>query len=142
MNEIVEKLKATLQGSPWNLRERVEKLIKELEGTYLPKPLTRPQQNALHLGLKMVADALNLAGLDMRKVLKPEIEIPWTMQSAKDHLFRPIMKTMYSKESTTELSKLEEIDAVWDTMMRFLGQNHHLEYIEFPHDDRIAKLKT
>ena len=70
----------------------------------------------------------------MRAVLKPEIEIPWTTQSVKDYLFRPVMKLMTSKQSTTRLAKIGEIEEIWDTVMRFLGQNHGVEYIPFPND--------
>lgn len=37
---------------------------------------TLTQNRAIHLWFTMLADALNDAGLDMRTVLKPEIEIP------------------------------------------------------------------
>ena len=95
---------------------------------------TLQQNKAAHLGFQLIADALNDSGKDMRVVLKPEIAIPWTRQSVKDHLFRPVMKLMTSKESTTKLEKIGEIEQVWDTVMRFLGENHHIEYIPFPHD--------
>lgn len=100
---------------------------------------TPPQNNALHLGLDFIAKALNDAGFDMRKVLKPEIEIPWSTKSAKDFLFRPVMKMMTGKESTTELSK-QEVSEVWDTLMKFLGEKHHVEYISFPSEESKPKV--
>lgn len=69
----------------------------------------------------MMADELSDAGLDMRKVLKPEVEIPWTKQSVKDHLFRPVMQAMLNKDSTTELTT-QEIDLVFNTVNRHLGK--------------------
>ena len=97
---------------------------------------TLPQNNSLHLGFSQIAQTLNDSGLDMKKVVKPEIDIPWTTQSVKDYLFRPIMKALTSKESTTELNKHEEINLAWETMMRFLMEKHHIEYVEFPHWDK------
>ena len=44
-----------------------------------------PRQNrSLHMWLRMVADDLNNAGLDQRKVLKPEIAIPLAANSKSD----------------------------------------------------------
>jgi len=94
--------------------------------------LTRQQQKALHVGLKLLSEALNDAGLDQRKVLKPSVSIPWTMQSAKDSLFRPIMTAITLKKSTTELDKVQEIEMIWDTLMRHLGEKHEIDYIPFP----------
>jgi hypothetical protein len=96
---------------------------------------TGVQNNSIHLGLQLLADGLNAAGLDMKKVLKQEVDIPWTMDSCKTFLFKPIMKALYGKESTTELDKVGEIDEVWDTMMRFLAQKFNFEHIPFPSED-------
>jgi len=95
-------------------------------------PRTDQQNRGLHKGFDLLAAALNDAGLDMRVVLKPEICIPWTKDSVKNYLYRPIMQAMYDKRSTTELEKQEEPGAVWETMMRFLMEKHHIEYIPFP----------
>jgi len=97
------------------------------------KQRSEQQNRAMHLAFDHLAKALNLAGLDMRIVLKPEINIPWTISSVKEHLFRPIMKAMTSKDSTTELLKSAgEIDTIWETLMRHLMEKHHIEYIAFP----------
>lgn len=93
---------------------------------------TLQQNKALHLGCQLIADALNDAGLDMREVLKPEIEISWTKQSVKEYLFRPVMEKMFIKKSTTKLEKLREIEKIWDVIMRHLGEKFGIEYIQFP----------
>lgn len=108
---------------------------------YTPKPRTSQQNRALHKGCELIATALNDAGLDMRKVLKPNIDIPWTKESVKEHIWRPVQLAMFNKLSTKELSKLSEIDEVWEVVMRFLMQNHHIEYIPFPDDPDPAPLK-
>ena len=100
---------------------------------------TSQQNRALHLDCKLIADALNDAGLDMRVVLKPEIDIPWTTQSVKEFLWKPIQKSMTLKTSTTELSKAEgEFEKIHDVLMRHLGEKHGIEYHEFPHDKEKA----
>lgn len=73
------------------------------------KQRTSRQNNALHLWLSMVAQALNISGRDMRKTLKPEIEIPWTKQTAKDHLWRPVQIAVCGHESTVDPDKIDYI---------------------------------
>ncbi len=90
------------------------------------------QNNALHLGLEFIARELNEKGLDMRKVIKPEIDIPWTTESVKEFLWRPIQKAMTGKKSTTELNKSNEISDIWDVLMRHLGEKFEIEFINFP----------
>lgn len=93
---------------------------------------TGQQNRGLHKGCDLIAETLNAAGLDMRVVLKPEISIPWTTESVKEYIFRPVMRAMTTKSSTTELEKVGEIEAIWETVMRFLMEKHHIEYIPFP----------
>ena len=80
------------------------------------KPRTSAQNRALHLYLTQLADALNEAGLEMRVVLKPEVEIPWNCMSAKEHLWKPVLKAMQNKDSTTEMTTVDptEIKRVID----------------------------
>lgn len=77
---------------------------------------TTLQNKSLHKYCTLLAQALNDAGLDAKKTLKPEIDIPWTPDMVKDLLFRPIMKAMTGKTSTTQLDTVEpsQIHAVLD----------------------------
>ena len=94
--------------------------------------LTRTQQNALHLYFQLVAEALNDAGLDIQKTIeKSPIDIAWSRESVKELLWRPIQKTIYGKQSTTELEKSKEIDAVWENLNRFLA-GLGIESVNFP----------
>lgn len=85
------------------------------------RPRSAQQNNALHKYCGMVADELNERGLDMRKVLKPEVEIPWTTTSAKEFLWRPIQEIMTGEKSTTKPSTIE-YPKIYDTLNRHLGQ--------------------
>ena len=67
-----------------------------------PKKRSNQQNRSLHKYCRMLADALNDAGWDMKQTLKEDVEIPWTEQSAKEHLWKPIQIAMYGVESTTE----------------------------------------
>jgi len=79
----------------------------------------------------MLADELNAAGLDMRKTLREDINIPWTKETVKEYLFKAIAKGMYDKGSTTELTKTE-IGEVYDVLMRHMGEKFGI-YVEWPH---------
>ena len=68
-----------------------------------------------------LATTLNDAGLDMKKTLKPGVEIPWTPATIKEWLWRPIQNALLNKESTTELTT-KEIDQVFETLVRHLGE--------------------
>lgn len=81
---------------------------------------TNKQNKAIHKWFTMIAEQLNSAGLDMRKTLKEEIEIPWTGKSAKEFLWRPIQAAMYQTNSTTELDT-KELTKVADTLQRHLA---------------------
>lgn len=99
-----------------------------------PKPRTEQQSRALHLFCGQLAEVLNDAGLDMRKVLKPTYNLPWTKESVKEHLWRAVQKAMFNKQSTTQLLKQGEIDAIYEVLVRELGEKHHIEVPPFPND--------
>jgi len=92
--------------------------------------MTNQQRKALHLYFTHLANRLNEAGLDMKAVLKPEIDIPWTPQTIKEYLWRPIQKIQVNKTSTTTLER-KEIDEIFNTLNRYLGQKFNI-YEPFP----------
>ena len=102
------------------------------------KQRTAQQNRALHVYFTLIADALNDAGLDMKKVLKPEVEIPWSPMSVKEFLWRPVMKAQLHKQSTTEMST-RDIDTVFDTINRFLGDKFGV-HEPFPSIEEIINL--
>lgn len=94
------------------------------------KQRTLTQNRALHLLFTQLAQELNDAGLDMKKTLKPEIEIPWNGNTVKEYLWRPIMSAQLNKKSTTEMTT-KDIDEVFNTLTRHLGEKFGIE-IDFP----------
>lgn len=94
------------------------------------KTRTGKQNASLHKFLQDLADSLNAAGLDMRTVLKPEIEIPWTQSSAKEHLWRPIQKVMTGKDSTTKPTTKDYL-AIQETLIRHLASKFGVS-VEWP----------
>lgn len=99
-----------------------------------PKRTLR-QNKALHVLFSLLAQNLNDAGLDMRKTLKPGVEIPWTGKSVKEHLWKPIQKAQLNKQSTTELTTIE-IDQVFDTINKHMGEKFSL-HTPFPSIEEI-----
>lgn len=106
---------------------------------------TIQQNSALHLYFRWIAEALNSAGYDLKKVIdcfKDGVEISWTEIMVKEILWREIQKVMYNKQSTIELSKQEEIDKIHDVLNRFLGERLGIDYIPFPSQEFLdEKLK-
>lgn len=96
----------------------------------IEKQRTIRQNKALHLYFTHLAQELNDAGLDMRKTLKPGVEIPWSAKTIKEYIWRPIMKAQLGKESTTEMTT-KDIDRVFDTITRHLADEFGLQ-VDFP----------
>ena len=89
----------------------------------MSEPRTTKQNNSLHEGLKNLANTFNDAGLDMKKVLKPGVDIPWTKASAKEFLFNPISMVMFDGRTSSQLDTVETQD-VWKVMIRHTGEKH------------------
>ena len=89
------------------------------------KQRTTLQNRALHLFFANLSHHFNERGLDMRKVLNPGIEIPWSPQTVKEYIWRPIQKALLLKESTKDLNT-KDIDKVFDTINRHLGEKFGL----------------
>ena len=96
---------------------------------------TAQQNKALHLLFQMIADELNESGLDMRKALRPEVDIPWTKETIKEYIWRPVMESQLMKKSTTELTTTE-VDQVFETINRFLAVRYQV-HVPFPTIDEL-----
>lgn len=99
------------------------------------KQRTSTQNRALHLYLEHLAQALNDAGLDLQKTLKPGVEIPWSAATAKELLWRPIQEAMTTKKSTTELTT-KECTQVYETINRHLGDRFGLS-VDWPSTETL-----
>ena len=100
------------------------------------KKRTMQQNSAIHLFCEMLAQELNDAGLDMREVIKPGVDIDWSMESVKEYLWRPIQKALLKKESTTQLTT-DEVSRVYETLTRHLGSKFGV-FVEFPSENHPA----
>lgn len=91
---------------------------------------TNKQNRALHLWLRKLVVELDNAGLDMKAVLRPEIDIPWTDALAKEWLWKPLQLAMLGKESTTEL-ETGEVSKVYETLNRHMANKFGIS-VPFP----------
>lgn len=101
---------------------------------YAKKIRTLSQNASLHVFLTQLAEVLNDAGLDMRTVLKPEVEIPWTKDSAKEHLWRPLQNILLSEPSTAKASTVD-YTPVYDVLARHMGQKHGIRVPDWPSEE-------
>jgi len=84
------------------------------------KVRTSIQNRALHKYYSLLAEGLNEAGFDMRTTIREDIDIPWSMESVKEYLWRPIQKVYLQEQSTTKLKK-GDIDKIHDILNREIG---------------------
>lgn len=101
---------------------------------------TLQQNNSLHLYLQLLSEALNNAGLDIRRTLKEDFEIPWTPELAKQYLWKPLQNAMLEKESTTQLTR-KEVNQVYEVLTKHLSERFGLEAVEFPHLESNEEIK-
>lgn len=96
---------------------------------------TNKQNRALHLWLRKLVLELDNAGLDMKAVLKPEIDIPWTDDLAKQFLWKPVQKAMLGKERTRDL-ETDEVSKVYETLNRHMANKFGVS-VPFPEIFRL-----
>ena len=82
---------------------------------------TRAQNRALHKYFELLADALNDAGYDQRKTLKPDVDIPWTKDAVKTMLWHPLQKAITGEESTARV-KTSDYPKVYEVLNRHTAQ--------------------
>lgn len=92
---------------------------------------TNKQNKAIHLYCSHLSKALNSEGLDVRVVVSPGVSMMWTPYLVKELLWKATQKTMFGKESTKQLKKMEEIDKIYDVINLTIGQRTGI-YIPFP----------
>lgn len=99
---------------------------------------TPPQNNAIHKWCEMLADSLNDAGLDMRRVLKPEADIPWTKSAVKEMMWHPVQRAMYPEAAdgdgnpSTALLERNQVSGIYEAITRHLAQSQGFQCPPFP----------
>ena|SRR3990167_9887644 len=107
----------------------------EIQVSKLSNQRTAAQNRALHKFFEQLAVWLNDAGLPVRKVLaamREGVDIEWDKDKIKSLIWREFQKAVLGKESTTELEKQGDIDAVYNTLNRFFAERLKTEIPPFP----------
>jgi len=91
---------------------------------------TTKQNNAMHRYFSELGNALNDAGLDQRKVLKPSVDIPWSTTSVKKKLWGFIMKALTGKEKTSQLER-DEVSEIYEALNRHIAEKFGVQ-VPFP----------
>lgn len=109
---------------------------------YRPKQRTKKQNNSIHRYCELLADALNDGGFSVQLVLAQKMDIDWNKDLVKTLLWHPAQYAILKKKSTTELSKLEDIDKVYDHLNRHISKTFWV-YVPFPHNAELeGMIKT
>ena len=104
----------------------VNRVDSELEAgreiTYALKKETRTnaQNRALHAVCMRIADALNDSGHELKHPFAG-FDIPYSKESVKELLFKPIMREVTGKKSTRKLER-KELSLCMDALLRGLDQ--------------------
>ena len=96
---------------------------------------TTSQNAAIHKYFTLLADQLNDAGLDMRKVLTKRPDIPWSGETVKIHIWREVQTAMGLGESTAALNS-DQVTMVYEVVARFLSERFGV-FVPFPSDDKL-----
>ena len=99
---------------------------------YTIKDTTRSdrQNNAMHLWFRQIAEQLNDAGYWVRHPFSDSFEIPFTEILVKEMLYKPTVKAMFNKGTTTKLTPSELSEAA-EVLVRWLSE-HKGVYVPFP----------
>lgn len=91
---------------------------------------TLSQGKAIHLYCDMLAWELSSKGLDIRKTLKTDFEIPWDKDSVKQLMWHPVQKAMFGTASTAKLTT-DQVSKVYDVINRKMATEFGIS-LEFP----------
>jgi hypothetical protein len=106
-----------------SLIDKMQSEFGYLEITIEPRKKTRSgtQNRALHLYLTQLAEALNDAGYDMKRTIKKEVDIPWSLASAKEYLWGPVQKAVTGLDRTSKADS-KQYSEIYEVLNRHMAQ--------------------
>ena len=87
------------------------------------------QNNTLHLLFRRMAKGLNDAGFEIPHPFKPDLEIPYSEESVKELLYKPIITMYFKVDRSTELTTeqlSESMTILVDAVNRNTGVYVHI----------------
>lgn len=101
---------------------------------------TEAQNNAIHKYFEMVSTSLTEKGLTFDlKIGGKIVKLDWTPNLVKEAMWKPIMKALVGKSSTTQMDKVEDINKIYDHINKFLSENFQL-HVPFPHEEKEKEI--
>ena len=97
---------------------------------------TTLQNKSVHKYFDLLAQALNDAGYDRQVIYEMtdgKIDTSWSSDGVKQVLWKPVMKALTGKESTTEMTTAE-VNRVYEELDYRIGQLTGVT-VPFPHKD-------
>ena len=91
---------------------------------------TYRQNRTIHLLFRRMAEALNEAGFEISHPFKPDLEIPWSEESVKDLLYRPII-TSYFKVARSSLLDTAQLSESMEILVDAVNRNTGV-YVPIP----------
>lgn len=112
-------------------------VCKVIETREIKETRTTQQNKSLHLFFEQLAEAMNEKHCDMRMIIRKDIEIEWSKETVKEFIWKPLQNALYGKKSTTELLKTQEIDKIYDYIVKIISERSKGEVIvpEWPSDE-------
>ena len=95
------------------------------------------KQNAsTHKWCDMIAETLNKEKFFIQDVIK--LNTKWDMLKVKEIIFKPVVKSLYTKDSTTKLNK-DEFELIIDTITRYMAYKG-ISIPDFPSRDKLDEI--
>lgn len=94
--------------------------------------ITPKQFDAEHVWFRQCAEKLRDAGVDMKMILEgAKAAIPVTETSFKEVCYKPVLKVMSGKDSTTKQNTKEPAE-VREVLHRHFAEEHNVQLPEWP----------
>ena len=90
---------------------------------------TYRQNRTIHLLFRRMAEALNDAGFEIRHPMKADLEIPYSEESVKELLYKPIITSYFKVNRSSELNTeqlSESMEILVDAVNRNTGVYVHI----------------
>lgn len=113
------------------IKDQVEKGIVRVY-TIQKADRTYKQNRTIHLLFRRMAKALNDAGYEISHPFKPDLEIPWSEESVKDLLYRPII-TSYFKVPRSSHLNTEQLSESMEILVDAVNRNTGV-YVPIPNE--------
>ena len=130
---MIREFEVTILINTDTKEKATEQIKKAFSGINSIKQLNRRtalQNRSLHKYYSLLAEALNDGGFEMQKVIRQDVDIPWTGTTVKEILWRPL-QIAYKLENSTKRLKTTDIDKIYDILNKVIGERTGV-YVPWP----------